>query len=99
MASFSSVSTQWNPLDPTDAHTVTALRTMTLALMSSRYVLMIQYFVVMLFARVKKQAMLPLALHCLTMAMAGSLYLGVGLHISPRLWFERGWFADIDEGL
>jgi len=60
---------------------------------------MIQYFVVMLFARVKKQAMLPLALHCLTMAMAGSLYLGVGLHISPRLWFERGWFADIDEGL
>ncbi|KAG0633377.1 bacterial low temperature requirement A protein-domain-containing protein [Tuber brumale] len=77
MAGFSSVSTQWNPLDPTDPHTVTALRTMTLALMFSRYILMIQYFVVMLFARIKKQAMLPLALHCLTMAVAGSLYLGL----------------------
>ncbi|RPA97899.1 hypothetical protein L873DRAFT_1828768 [Choiromyces venosus 120613-1] len=77
MAGFSSVSTQWNPLDPGDVHTITALKTMTMALMLSRFMLMIQYFVVMLFARIKKQAMLPLALHCSTMAIAGSVYLGL----------------------
>ena len=78
MAGFSSVSTTWNPLSPTDKHTIQALRIMTLALMFSRYVLMIQYFVVMMFARIKGKAMLPLALHGLVMGIAGSIYLGVG---------------------
>ena len=39
---------------------------------------MVQYFVVMLFARVKGKAMLPLALHSLVMGIAGGIYLGVG---------------------
>ena len=78
MAGFSSVSTTWNPLSPTDQHTIQALKTMTLALMFSRFVLMVQYFVVMLFARAKGKYMLPLALHALVMGIAGGTYLGVG---------------------
>jgi len=77
MAAFSSVSTTWNPLTPKDAETIQALRTMTLALMFSRFVLMIQYFVVMLYARRKKKYMLPLALHALVMGIAGGVYLGL----------------------
>ena len=42
---------------------------------------MIQYFVVMMFARIKGKAMLPLALHGLVMGIAGSIYLGVGCPI------------------
>jgi hypothetical protein len=77
MAAFSSVTTTWNPLSPTEPDTIQALRTITLALMFSRFVLMIQYFVVMLFARAHGKAMLPLALHVLTMGIAGGIYLGV----------------------
>ena len=39
---------------------------------------MVQYFVVMLFARAKGKYMLPLALHALVMGIAGGTYLGVG---------------------
>lgn len=77
MAGFSSVSTDWDPQNPDTSVTVLALRTMTIALMFSRFVLGIQYFVVMFFGRSKKNTVLPLAIHGVVMIISAAVYLGV----------------------
>lgn len=77
MGAFASVSTTWDPFSPDDDITITALRTMTLTLMFSRFILSVQYFVVMYFGRSKPRTTLPLAIHGTVMIISASVYLGV----------------------
>lgn len=79
MAVFSSVSTTWDPFSPDDELTAKALRTMTLTLMFSRFIIGIQYFVVMGFgwSISKKKVVIPLAIHGTVMLLASAVYLGV----------------------
>lgn len=86
MGAFASVSTTWDPFSPDDDITITALRTMTLTLMFSRFILSIQYFVVMYFGRSKPRTIVPLAIHGTVMIISASVYLGVRYNppIVPR---------------
>lgn len=79
MACFSSVSTTWDPFSPDDSVTAKALKTMSLTLMFSRFVIGIQYFVVMGFgwSISKKKVVVPLAIHGTVMMISAAVYLGV----------------------
>lgn len=79
MAVFSSVSTTWDPFSPDDEGSAKALRTMTLTLMFSRFIIGIQYFVVMGFgwSISRKNVVVPLAIHGTVMMISSAVYLGV----------------------
>lgn len=79
MAAFASVSARWDPFEPDTDLTVRALKTMTLTLMFSRFVLAVQYLVVMAFGvKMKKAVVAPMAIQGVSMLVAGMVYLGVG---------------------
>lgn len=78
MAVFSSVSTTWDPFSP-NFTTAKSLRTMTLTLMFSRFIIGIQYFVVMGFgwSISRRNVVVPLAIHGAVMLISSAVYLGV----------------------
>lgn len=78
MAVFSSVSTTWDPFSP-DTKTAKSLRIMTLTLMFSRFIIGLQYFVVMGFgwSISRRKVVIPLAIHGTVMLISSAVYLAV----------------------
>ncbi|KAA8892620.1 bacterial low temperature requirement A protein-domain-containing protein [Sphaerosporella brunnea] len=78
MIAFASVSTSWNPLDPSLPSARNNLMSMSLTLMASRIALGIQYAVATVYAsKTFKKGILPLVIHSVTMFAAGFAYLGL----------------------
>jgi hypothetical protein len=78
MVGLASVSTSWDPLNPSADGARSNLQSMSLTLMGSRFALSIQYGVAMFYAcRDFRPGILPLVIHSAAMFVAGACYLGV----------------------
>jgi hypothetical protein len=77
MIGFASVSTSWDPMNPSGERSASNLQSMSLTLMASRFALGIQYAVTMIYALKHKKAAAPFAIHSFVMFGAGLIYMGV----------------------
>ena len=65
------------PKFETDGTEPNAMQTLSLILMGSRLLLMVQYATILLFARRNKEAILPLVLKITTLGVAAAAFLGI----------------------
>ena len=78
MVGFASVSTNWNPLDPSLPKASDNVMSMSLTLMGSRLALGIQYGVASIYAfKLLKKGIVPLLIHTVVMFGAAGAYLAV----------------------
>lgn len=104
MIGLASVSTSWDPLDPSLPKAGNNLMSMSLTLMASRLALGIQYGVASIYAfRLFKKGILPLMIHTLVMFLAAGAYLGLyfatrpepGATTNPHPNAYVGWYGII----